>query len=311
MNVTQTILGILGSRTIAFNATLARALGGNDRALFLQQIIFHCEQTEDGWAAVTQDQLKEETNLSRYEQLRCRDHLIKEKIIEERKNVNPARLLYRVNGEMLTNVLGIYFTKNSQTKNENGAQTESASFSHTRTARNSQTPRAPVLGVNRGVPVASSGLKGESTLELKNDDDETFHATFHNGHVNTSDLFQSKQPDEFIHPLDPRYTPTPQELDPSRPVSPPRAGAAETFSSQKDLARAQGAPARDRKPLPENGPAQRIVAAYCRAAGIDAPAVYGKAAGQAAALAELFERLVALPVGNKAAGSADAGIEWA
>lgn len=31
----------------------------------------------------------------------------------------------------------------------------------------------------------------------------------------------------------------------------------------------------------------------------------------AAALAELFERLVALPVGNKAAGSADAGIEWA
>ncbi len=40
------------------------------------------------------------------------------------------------------------------------------------------------------------------------------------------------------------------------------------------------------KPLPENGPAQQIVAAFCREAGIEAPAVYRKAVGQAAMLAK-------------------------
>jgi hypothetical protein len=41
-----------------------------------------------------------------------------------------------------------------------------------------------------------------------------------------------------------------------------------------------------KKPLPENGDAQRIVAAYCRAAGIEQPAVYRKAVGQAQQLAK-------------------------
>lgn len=45
-------------------------------------------------------------------------------------------------------------------------------------------------------------------------------------------------------------------------------------------------PTQPKKPLPENGVAQQIVAAYCTVAGIDAPAVYGKAVGQAARLAK-------------------------
>lgn len=40
------------------------------------------------------------------------------------------------------------------------------------------------------------------------------------------------------------------------------------------------------KPLPENGPAQQIVKAYCAAIGIERPVNYGKAVGQAKQLAD-------------------------
>lgn len=40
------------------------------------------------------------------------------------------------------------------------------------------------------------------------------------------------------------------------------------------------------KPLPENGPAQRIVKAYCEAVGIEKPVSYNKAVGQAQSLAD-------------------------
>lgn len=43
-------------------------------------------------------------------------------------------------------------------------------------------------------------------------------------------------------------------------------------------------PAQAEQPLPQNGDAQKIVAAYCEAAGIKRPANYGKAVGQAADL---------------------------
>lgn len=63
------------------------------------------------------------------------------------------------------------------------------------------------------------------------------------------------------------------------------------------------------KPLPQSGPAQQIVAEWCRVAGLEQPANYSKAVGQAKALVAIgvqpsdIESLYAVAAGNK--GSAD------
>lgn len=64
-----------------------------------------------------------------------------------------------------------------------------------------------------------------------------------------------------------------------------KVGATEDGVDHVVVAQGQGdVPNRPTKPLPQNGPAQQIVAAFCKAAGIEKPAIYQRAVGQAAML---------------------------
>ena len=62
------------------------------------------------------------------------------------------------------------------------------------------------------------------------------------------------------------------------PVAPPDGTLRDIKGGRKTAPKA--------KPLPENGPAQQIVKAYCAAIGIERPVNYGKAVGQAKQLAD-------------------------
>lgn len=64
-----------------------------------------------------------------------------------------------------------------------------------------------------------------------------------------------------------------------------------------------------KKPLPTNGAAQRIVAAFCVCAGIDEPASYAKAAGQAQLLAKAGVTPEDVPSLFSAANWGDGGVD--
>lgn len=85
-----------GSRTIGFNSKLARAVGGPLAGLFLQQLMFWSQFSEDGWVFRTQDELEEETALTRRNQETARTQLKKLDLIEEKYEGIPRRLHYRV-----------------------------------------------------------------------------------------------------------------------------------------------------------------------------------------------------------------------
>lgn len=83
-----------GSRVIGFNASLANALGGPTPGLFLQNIMYWSGKAKDGWSFRTQDEIREETALTRRQQDKARKQLKDRGLLEEKKG-RGNRLYYR------------------------------------------------------------------------------------------------------------------------------------------------------------------------------------------------------------------------
>jgi hypothetical protein len=67
---------VLSDRPIAFHPELARAFGGINEALFVQQIAYWSDKGDDPeWIYKSQVELEAETCLSAYQQKQARDHL--------------------------------------------------------------------------------------------------------------------------------------------------------------------------------------------------------------------------------------------
>jgi hypothetical protein len=83
------------SRIINFHVGLAKALGSNNAALFLQQCIFWTKNTSDpeGWFRKSIKEFNEEINLTEWEQKQCVKLLKKLGIIEV-KRVGVGALRY-------------------------------------------------------------------------------------------------------------------------------------------------------------------------------------------------------------------------
>lgn len=84
-----------------------------------------------------------------------------------------------------------------------------------------------------------------------------------------------------------RAEPTPD----ATPEPTPEPSRAAVLESSNQVVTSNGVPpvvpqANPKKALPENGPAQQIVSAYCRVAGIETPASYKQAVGIASSLAK-------------------------
>jgi len=97
-------------RPIAYHPILAKVLGSVTAALFVSQIGYWSDKgaSKDGWIWKTQDEMTDETGLSRYEQETAR-RIAREKgvLTEQRKGV-PARLFYKIDWDALTVLIDEY-----------------------------------------------------------------------------------------------------------------------------------------------------------------------------------------------------------
>jgi hypothetical protein len=104
---TQLLLDIF-DLPVSFHRCLVPVTGGVTAALMLSQAIWTTQALDDsagGWFTRSQDQWREETGLSRWEQETARRALRSAGFLEERRDGMPAKLWYRVRPEAVWRAL--------------------------------------------------------------------------------------------------------------------------------------------------------------------------------------------------------------
>jgi hypothetical protein len=106
----QAIEAILTDRPIAYHAVLARALGSVTAGILLSQLLYWTPRAQDqeGWFWKTQEEIYQETALSRREQETARRVLLDAGLLEERRAGMPAKVHFRVNMRKLGELIGAH-----------------------------------------------------------------------------------------------------------------------------------------------------------------------------------------------------------
>jgi len=100
------IAGILGTKQIAFNPDLAKALGSINAGLFLSQLLYWWEKGKiANWIYKTAKEFQEETGLSKKEQLRAQKICVKKGLIEVKLAQIPAKRHFKINIDKITELL--------------------------------------------------------------------------------------------------------------------------------------------------------------------------------------------------------------
>lgn len=106
MSSYEVLRRVLSDRPIAFHPELARLFGGVNEALFFQQIAFWSDKgSRPDWIWKTAQELEREICLTRYQQAKARENLVRLGVIDEKREGMPAKLWYRVNWERLFDLL--------------------------------------------------------------------------------------------------------------------------------------------------------------------------------------------------------------
>jgi hypothetical protein len=106
----QALLAVLGDRPIAYHASLAKATKSVTAGILLSQLVYWSQRGKDpeGWIWKTQGEIYEETALGRREQETARRVLVQLKVLEEKRRGVPAKMHFRVDMEVLVNLLSSY-----------------------------------------------------------------------------------------------------------------------------------------------------------------------------------------------------------
>lgn len=99
---------LLGSGIVAYHRALAHAVGDVCAGLLMSQFCYwtrRLPEDRDGWFYKTQDEILEETALTRYEQETARKRLRSLGLLEEVKKGVPAKLWFRVNSTAVIELL--------------------------------------------------------------------------------------------------------------------------------------------------------------------------------------------------------------
>lgn len=93
-------------RPVAYYPELGLAIGSTSAAIFLCQFIYWAgkERSNDGWVYKTQNEIEDETGLSRREQETARLLLGKLRMLEEKLGGVPATLHYRINKDAIQDI---------------------------------------------------------------------------------------------------------------------------------------------------------------------------------------------------------------
>ena len=104
----QAIKTLLTDRPIAYHPVLARAVGSVTAGVLLAQLLYWTPRSQDPLKRVwkTQDEIFEETALTRSEQETARRILKTIGVVEEKRAGVPARMYFRVDMDRLTEILG-------------------------------------------------------------------------------------------------------------------------------------------------------------------------------------------------------------
>lgn len=139
------ILSLLSERPIAYHRPLIRKFGIVP-GVFLGQLLFwQGKGTKGQWVYKTQEEMKEETCLSRRNQETARKKLISAGVLEEKLQGVPARLHYRINLVKLAECLRISsMAESASTVCTNRASSDGGtSQSITENTQENTTERAP------------------------------------------------------------------------------------------------------------------------------------------------------------------------
>jgi len=106
----EAVMAVLGS-PVAYYAAFAQALGGVEAGVFASQFFYwHGKGHDpDGWVYKTQAEIEEETGLTRRNQETARKRLRDCGVLEERYTGMPAKLYYRLNIDVLFELMNQRF----------------------------------------------------------------------------------------------------------------------------------------------------------------------------------------------------------
>lgn len=97
------VIKVLRSRPVAYLPDITKAAGSVKAGLFLSQLLYWADKSNDGWVFRTQEY--KETGLSRREQEGARRILKRAGVLEEKREGIPAKVCYRVNYQRLAEIL--------------------------------------------------------------------------------------------------------------------------------------------------------------------------------------------------------------
>ncbi len=109
------LITILGS-PVAYYSVFARILGGIEAGVFASQFFYWYGKghNPEGWIYKTQDEIFQETGLTRRNQETGRKRLCHLKVLEEKRMGVPSRLFYRLNLDVLFSLLNEAFATEEQ-----------------------------------------------------------------------------------------------------------------------------------------------------------------------------------------------------
>jgi hypothetical protein len=109
----QAIEALLTDRPIAYHPIITRVVGSATAGIFLSQLLYWTPRAHDpeGWVYKTQDDILEETGLTRTEQETARRILRGAQVMEEQKKGLPAKLYFRVKMDQLIELLASFQPK--------------------------------------------------------------------------------------------------------------------------------------------------------------------------------------------------------
>jgi len=137
-------------RPIAYHHVYRRICGSTVAALMLSQLTYWQNIVDkgnggvNGWFFKTSQEIEAETGLSRHEQITARKYLIKLNIIEIKKEGLPCRLFYRINRDLLVNLLEKYHQNKDLKRVKNNKKKLMETEEYVQAAVNHKNPANPV-----------------------------------------------------------------------------------------------------------------------------------------------------------------------
>ena len=109
------VMNLLADRPIAYHPDIARVAGGVKAGIFLSQLLYWSDKGKrgDGYIWKTQEELEDETALTRREQESARKILKSKGLIDEKLQGIPAKLYYKINTDILYDLLDALYVQAS------------------------------------------------------------------------------------------------------------------------------------------------------------------------------------------------------